>query len=724
MRPEQIEHLGKHAFAAHILTRKTLPGKPTYVLGFDSEFYYPDPDGGPVPICYQLADLQTGNLYPVEGDKLKLTDLTRAAYRMHQSFQPQAKAVVLLSWWSQAELSILDTDGLDAQLIPQGNGLFGLRWKIKPHRKPEIEFMILDLSAYFASSDPNSPRGLSLRVAAKEAGFEKLEYPVAELTPDVLNDEQFIDYAINDARLCAQIGEQLRGELNTTWAINPFGTRSVGHLTSALFQHLYVGEEPIYQPHPDVRELALLAYRGSGFAGGIWARGVLPGAWAEFDAVSMYPTAAREVGELPLRKAWRDWVEGTSYHEFGIYRAEFKWPAGVRHRMLMASVQRETGAGYGYPQFGVDVFSGFELKAAERLGCQVRIIAGQEYDPGTHTTPCLSQYLSHLVTHRDMHAQRGNLLLRRHYKALGNVMIGKLGQHRQYSQIKLHFDEAGAGATFEKEKVERKQLSTVFMPEWWVLITGYAKAVFGEVCAELNAVHGNVDAVLIADPGVDEFTRRGITFKRKAAGDVLKLVDRNTWALFQGGELVRMATYGGKQTPEVAAAFTSWTGQEIAVEVHSTKLVKLSEAAGYGRPMLSRVPQVKTMVLKAATTPLEDFEEAVDIRPVKRPTRRKPGDPPKGAKAAAARARLEASREQARKEAQRRGDMKAVLHSNLYRQEFRVFKSKALIRRELLDAARTIGVKLEKSTADQMVEALRERMDYRNDTAGVRVEIL
>ena len=553
MRAER-ESLGNRVYGVRIVRCARIPDARTVLYGFDVKYRVTGAGRENEPICWAIYDGRRGHLMPLSG-KLKLSDLTAALLELRDATDPQAHHVVLASWFAQAELSVIEND-MKATLMHQSGGLFGLRWHVNLSRRRRVTFTIFDLCAMYGR---------------KELG-EFAPFGVPELKWDKaanLSDRKFCAYAVNDAHICSALGEQLDGEFLRGWGLNPFRFQSVGHIGSSIFRHYYLLKD-VMQPHPDVRELALIAYRGSGDYGGCWARGVMPGQWGEYDAVSMYPSSAAKLGFLPTREDWWAWTPGTDWPETGLYRAQITWPEGVK-RTLMAIVPGLDGAeSYGYPRQAVDVWTGFELKAAEKLGCQVRIISGRWYETGSDALPML---MSHLTVKRAQH-KRDGCALESVYKNLANTLIGKLGQHRGHVGYSLQWDEPSRALQVRRNDTQFSSYGSVFAPEWWCLIVGYARSVMMGVIAEFDAVHCNVDAVLL-ELDVPEFERGGLTFRRKSGGDLLRLAARNLWQLERGGAVLRFAAALGRDLTELRSAFQGWTGEALSVPYTATDLVTI-----------------------------------------------------------------------------------------------------------------------------------------------------
>lgn len=608
MKRAEISKIKTPAFRARIKARVNLPNTPTYILGFDTE-YISSEGAENEPLSYQLHDGNYGHFIPLDG-KLKLSDLTRALYELHKTHAPQAEHICLCAWYAQAELSVLEND-LDAVVLHQGGQNYGLRWTIHFSKRRKIIFTIYDLQALL---------GGSLAKAAPLVGLEKLEWDHNATTRESLNDSEFRRYALHDALICQKLACALYLEFSVKWGVNPLEMQSRGQLASSIFRHIYLpldsDNKPTYlmQPHPDVRVMALRAYRGSGDYGGCYERGVFTApegkTWAEFDAVGAYPAAAISLGYLPTRKDWRGWSADAFGQDFpaqGIYRAQVTWPKDQARRPLLAIVPDENapdGERYDYPQQAVDVWSGFELQAAKELGATVRIIEGWYYESGSDALPT---FLSHLAHHRAKAQAEGADVLAKMYKSLGNTLIGKLGQNKPQTSYKLAWDEERGAADFRSSTKTYATMGSAFMPEWWVLIIGKARAAMMHAIIERGAVHAQVDAVLICVPeDLEEFECGGLKFRKKGAGRVLKLAQRNQWAFEnEAGETLRFAAGGGRDLPELRAVMRRWNGSEtLRQSWQDHRLITLAQhAMNPEKPLMTRETSARVYIVPALDLP-------------------------------------------------------------------------------------------------------------------------
>lgn len=605
MKHSEIRQIKPKANKARVSRRVTVPNAGTMILGLDTEYISREGQENE-PLSWQLHDGVHGHFMPIPaGEKLRLTDLVRTLTILRHDMAPQARHVCLLAWYAQAEMSVIE-DNLGARVLHQGGTNYGMRIEVVVTSRNRFWVTIYDLQALL---------GGSLAKAAPLVGLEKLDWEHGATTRESLKDGEFQRYAIRDAEICQRLGAALHREFTTAWGINPFETQSRGQLASAMFRHHYL-EKDVMQPHPNVRDYALRAYRGSGDYGGIWARGVFeakPGhVWAEFDATSAYPAAAEMLGVLPLRHHWRPWAEGCEMLETGIYKAQVSWPTGQERRPLMALVEDAKAKGgerYAYPQFAVDIFSGFELAAAQRLGAQVRVIDGWYYTDGLDAFPVFQGHLRRLRARAE---RKDALALAALYKGLGNTIIGKLGQHKELPGYRLAWDEQKGAAMFTPAAKRYGTLGSMFAPEWWVLIVGRARAAMMEAIIQRQAVHAQVDSVLIEVPeDLVEFECGGLQFRRKGAGRVLRLAKRNLWMLHDhhgqsecpDGRPVRFAAAGGRDTPELRAAFAHWRGQALKIPWQDQRLVTLPLHASSGAPLMS--PLVTRHVFKVPPLEIE-----------------------------------------------------------------------------------------------------------------------
>ena len=120
-------------------------------------------------------------------------------------------------------------------------------------------------------------------------------------------------------------------------------------------------------------------------------------------------------------------------------------------------------------------------------------------------------------------------------------------------------------------------------------------------------MHAQVDAVLICVPeDLEEFECGGLKFRKKGAGRVLKLAQRNQWAFEnEAGETLRFAAGGGRDLPELRAVMRRWNGSEtLRQSWQDHRLITLAQhAMNPEKPLMTRETSARVYVVPALDLP-------------------------------------------------------------------------------------------------------------------------
>jgi hypothetical protein len=355
---------------------------------------------------------------------------------------------------------------------------------------------VVDLNHWF-------PRE-KLSKVAELFGVKKLDYPIVEKmnkirdgkisVSTVTDNDEFREYAINDAVITAQIFNKIR-EFFLGYGIDILNTITAAGTSAALFRSKYV-TTGITQFNTNLRRLAMLSSWGGRTE--CFYRGKMSKC-INYDAYAHHPSSALCLGVLPMSGDWhrvsrmRDWLKMKG----GLGCVSFKYPAGERYPCLPVY----DDGNLLFPLEGESYCSLEEVKEAVGNGAKVSIVNAYGYNNGTD---CLQGYLAWLA---GLRAQETTDVGSRMWKLMMNSIVGKLFQKSLDS-----YDLNAVAAYAHEHRIppsvamqiiglpvnRRITVGSCFYPEWYALILGYARANISRLVRINNALMVSSDSLIIS----------------------------------------------------------------------------------------------------------------------------------------------------------------------------------------------------------------------------------
>lgn len=468
-----IEELGDAAIVARVSPRKRPRVESAPVLGLDTEY-----DSR----THQLISIQLSNGRESSFTPLVSLSVDRLAYEARRMIGADPPAVILVSFFSIAELQHLPVLEEAVELLPFGVSL-DVVFESSRHA---LRLRIFDLARFFP--------GASLATAAKSYGLRKLEADREKVTRRSARSARFRRYAMHDAWLCYELARLIR-EGFAPDGVDPLSEGSPAAAAAAAFR-ANLGRA-LKVPSPRVRRMGMGACWG-GRAEAL-ERGRFKHLW-EHDIVSAYPSAAIALRAFPERQHWRSlcrWSDARGALG-GLGRFRFTFPSETLYPMLPVWTRRL----HIYPLCGETFCTLAEIEIARSMGARVSIIEAFYYKRGNLT---LNDYLEKVVAER---SASKDPVRRSALKMLANALIGKLAQRVVGAEPNALLELARRKGV-DLPKVARMtreeclalgiplriKLGSVFIPEWNALITGSVRAALGQAISSREAVYASTDCI-------------------------------------------------------------------------------------------------------------------------------------------------------------------------------------------------------------------------------------
>jgi len=519
---------------------------------------------------------------------------------------------VLPSFWSIAEAQFFDVLGIKCRIDEWGMGNYDWSYPVAQKRiKGRIvtvqTIRILDLQTWF--------RGRSLAQVAQDFGLRKLDtVDRTNVTESDLNDPGFIEYAIHDAYLCEEILNRLRATYMDSYGVDILSTRTPAATAVTIYKRHYLKRE-IEAPSPRVRRQVLKSSWGGNNQCFIRGQVIEPEGIFEYDAISMYPSSAVALGELPYGRfeeaggCWRS--AGRDLEEFvqadaigGVCRVKFEFPPDTMYPCLP---QMHRGSIY-YTLRGVSDCTLAEVRLALEMGAEVTLLQGYYY---THGDPTFPHFLGDMLRLKEAATDGSRRAM---YKLNANASIGKMLQHVRKTDINAikelaHIykipvhdvvkvanlsamgEELVKTRTWRKNLLEPKvSLGCGYYPEWNCLILGYARAVLAEAFWRFRAYLGTTDSLITKHPmprtevawGERVHFIKGVPFALKRVGNYLSAVRTRLYlfGILRGDgriELCHIAHHGIRRREEAERILLDPQYDEH-MEYDGVELLKLRES--------------------------------------------------------------------------------------------------------------------------------------------------
>lgn len=555
LRPGKVRELGEHAQTWGVCVYGTLSRKNDRFLTLTGVAL----DNG-VFQAYLTPDQ-----FPKPGKRgLSLKDFAETILR-HLPNVTQKTRVLLLAYGTAQNYGPLDVYDLDARVsfTPAGGDAYSLKYR-DGDSGPNIEF--LDAAAFFPDQE--------LSDVARTLGVN-MPLP-APRHPDPA-DLATRAYITAQARTSWQVWASLRDTFGREYEIDPVVYRTPASCAARVYVSRYLEQAAggDIGVRKYIRLQAMRSYWGA--RAEAFARGPFTGDLNLYDAVSLYPSAAIALGEMPTGNSWfRLTHTELTRCKGGICTVDFEFPADELHPCLPVNA---TGT-LLYPLAGRSHCTVHEVRYALQCGAKITLISGYGYNRGDSS---LAQYSRDMLAQKNAAEQRGDAQARTMYKLLLNSLYGKFGQHRvghsldtlravcralklpgldvlenipNWEQMAGDILGGGEGKPIEPEVVMGGQ----WCVEWAALIQGYARYIESRAMREYVALLGTTDSVLINGDAGDEFYIDDVKFKREARGDRAVIVRARLYALAQGDTITHAALHGAPKTENAPAALLAWAG--------------------------------------------------------------------------------------------------------------------------------------------------------------------
>ena len=441
-------------------------------------------------------------------------------------------------------------------------------YNVKTRMSNGRSLMVFDLFPFFLTS---------LAKVAESFGLRKLDFPTSHITAASLDDVRFREYAVNDAVLCEKIATGFRELILQEYGVDILLTKTPANTAMSAYRINYVTED-LGQDWVEVRRMGLLCSWGGNNQA--FVRGEFHGDFEEWDAVSMYPSAAIQIGEFPVTGSWKRsrTLEENLEAKGGIAVVDFEFPLDCQYPCLPVFAQGKLC----YPTAGRSYCTNYELRLARELGATIQFVKGYHFHEGDSS---LAKFIKSLMSLKSRASRLGDKPKRNMAKLLMNAIIGKFTQKRrvipleEWKRIAGEMDiPVGDAMSIWGFPVKHKVLlGSGFMPEWNTLILGYSRTVMAKGYRRYRALLGTTDSMIIEAPGKEVIEIDGIKFKREYQADKVHILRTRLYACYLHGELVKVAEHGLIQSKRDAA-------QSIAQGVNGVKAVTYE----YRRPIKLR----------------------------------------------------------------------------------------------------------------------------------------
>jgi hypothetical protein len=475
---ERVVTKPKRAVELHVLAHE--------IVGFDTEY---DSRSGAL-LSWQLDGAQ-GQAFN-RADRIPITPETLSSEARRVSGAALGRKVVLVSFFSLAELQFLPTfeEAVDFFVGPRGS--LDAAFDTESGR---IE--IVDVARWFD--------GKGLAEAAQAFGLRKLEWHRARVSAADLERGEFRDYALNDATLARAITLKLREEFAAEGA-DTLQSKTPAGVSSRVYRVNYL-EHDLAPPARAVRRIGLACAWGG--RAEVFARGRFDHV-TEFDLSSAYPEAVKSFGEFPHPASWRPLTTLRHLEAWrgGIVRVGFAFPPTCEFPCLPVF---ERGL-LLFVRAGVAAATLDEVRLALRLGAKLELIDGFAYRDGLASA---ARYHADLVARRATAKGARRVAL----KLLANSWTGKLNQQTRKVDLrrmrrvaeKYALPLRDLGAMSENERhaflllrnappedwkalAPQIEVGSLYVPEWYALITGRVRAQLGAMLIGNAPVYCATDA--------------------------------------------------------------------------------------------------------------------------------------------------------------------------------------------------------------------------------------
>jgi len=526
---KDIRKFGSHMFFSDVQPIKELKKSKAIVVGFDSEFK----KNGKL-LSIQFFTGNTGIIIPCKS--LDWFDLKSYLWEflISKGYSVNKRNnlnFILVCFFSIAELSKIN-NFMEAEIFETAYS-YNAKWKPNKHQT----IYIYDLFNWHQ---------FSLKKVASLYGFNKLDYDVTDLKVKDLKKKNFIEYAINDAKLCYQIFNEIRSRFNGEYQVDIYRTKTVAQTAMTIFRGHYLKKGVVFD-NSTLRKFTLRCCWGGNNQA--FYRGCLDDRqYYEYDAVGMYSNCVVNLQYLPsendLRFTEKEAVFVQSENKGGFCMVYFVFPSTCVYPSLPVFMDGKII----YPLTGESYCTLAELRQAKNQGASIEYVVGCYYRTGNDS---LYQFIKEFQYKRENAKDEIEDEL---YKLMMNSIIGKFIQKIKKYDINDIFKLAVKTGLPTSYLMTIKDLSQLgikekihvgsgFIPEWNGLVTGYARATLAKAFCDNQAILGTTDS-LITDSEMLAPIINGITFEEKARGDKVVVYRNRLYSLQDNGKIIKIAHHG------------------------------------------------------------------------------------------------------------------------------------------------------------------------------------
>lgn len=468
MNPEYVGAMPPEAFVRGIeKLRKRPPTHGVLILGFDTEY---DSKTSEI-LSYQLSDGREAAIILRDSDFTwqELSEwVTEVCHKWGYALKDYSR-ILLVSHFSTAELSHIKDFWRAAKIRRVSAAqVYNAAYPMSNKRTLEI------FDNYHFWNVGNSGNA-SLAKVAEKFGEVKMEYDTSNVSRETLKDPRFIEYAKWDAVVCARVFNKFRERLQSEYGVDVVHYPTSAALAMAVYRLHYI-PRTFQAPDSKIRKQGWLSLWGG--RAEAYAQGDFHEKYTLRDVTSLYPNAARLLGELPRAE---DWVEREKPLKWrGLCRVRFSFPSDVKFPCLPVW----SGTKLIFPRSGISDCSLDEARVARDLGATLDFIACWEYDTGDTS---LNDFMQHHIREKERFDSIGDMVGRELSKLMMNSLIGKLSQNRgdvdieamkEFSaKIGVPVEDCVQPTFYHPEKPSGKyRLGRNIMPEWSALILGKARS--------------------------------------------------------------------------------------------------------------------------------------------------------------------------------------------------------------------------------------------------------
>ena len=563
MHPRKIDKLGRIGYSRSVHPFTTFTEYEGAVVGFDTEYT----TGKHVLISYQLYGNGKGKLWRVKpGKLLRPSTLLSSACEL-LGYSP--KRLLFVTYFSLAELQFLPVSSEGISIREYAGGSLDVDFACT-HKTNGYGCIItiFDLWRWFNFQ--------SLKKAAKSSGLKKKEWNTKKVTRSMLSNKRFREYAIHDAYLCYEIFNRLRATFKTLAKVDIVRARTPANASQQVFRRLFVKEII----HNDNNRSRLMAMRGAwGGRAEVFKRGRLAGTYTEYDFTGAYPASCIKIRDFPIQNSWRKFRRWSDLRKArgGFFKVRFAFPLGYAYPNLPV----HTRDCLLFPSQGESNATLYEIQEAREMGCTVKVIEGWYYNKGSR---CLSDYMEMVIEER----KKVTGATAEMFKLLGNSLTGKFAQAVNKVSINERIALAERlGTTLDDvfdlntEELIALQcrdtisVGSVFMPEWYGLITGYTRAALAKMIRGSGAVYCHTDSVWCKHkPSCDGM----LDFEKKGSGRVV--IVRTRFARIGNFHTAHHSIWNRDAAANMLKRFS---GSTFVHKYKVEKALKLKEACKSGR---------------------------------------------------------------------------------------------------------------------------------------------